>query len=126
MKSLLIFLGTLFTTSLSCATTLEKCGVYNVEGYLIRKVQDGKDEMQLIVEKGTEAEVTFNIGSYEEKKYKFYIDTKVNMNILVSKKCMYQCAAQIVEFKKALEPFDNPKPFLFPKPSPLEEMKCTD
>jgi len=119
-----LLLNLLLFPLISNARVFQECGVYKIEGFLKLIEVKGEKKMVMLVEKNSDSEITLNLGKYDSKKYLHYIGTNVAMDISITEECGFSCNATIVNFNKMLDPFDKPKPFLFPKPIPQQKLKC--
>ncbi len=105
-------------------SSVAKCGIYKAEG-LLEKRGGKKPYVVLLTDKGTESEVTFYLGKYDEK-YKNYISTNVATLIEVKKVCLYHCKAKLTKLVKFLSPFDQPASFVYPIPKPIIDVACAN
>ncbi|MCK5072558.1 MAG: hypothetical protein KAQ98_03970 [Bacteriovoracaceae bacterium] len=120
---------------LACLTAkakiIDKCGTYYADGYYteIKSVPHNRETKRVILlERGTDSEIRFYINNKNLKK--LIPDTHLGVNFKLKLKftsqCWYHCEGSIVEVIKPLDPFTPPRPFLFPRPKPIEktEVKC--
>jgi hypothetical protein len=130
MKKLFLFL--LFLMPLiSEARLINKCGTYYAEGYYTEiesNLHSRQKKKVILLERGTNSEIKFFISNSDIQK--LIPDTHIGVNfklkINFDSSCFYACEGKIVEVIEPIDPFQEPKPFLNPRPSPINgtEVKC--
>lgn len=113
------------------ARLINKCGTYYAEGYYTEiesNLHNRQKKKVVLLERGTNSEIKFFISNGDIQK--LIPDTHLGVNfklkINFESSCYYACEGKIIEVIEPLEPYQNPKPFLNPRPSPMSgtEVKC--
>lgn len=124
------FVGMLGIFTLICAVSadaasyysIRECGLYEIEGYL--ELAEGRQNMILRVEKGTESELGITLGRYDEKNYKYDIGTKVRVRVEIRKPCTRRCDGKLNNVTKRLEPYATLRPFFGRPRACLKKLTC--
>lgn len=129
-RKVAIILG-LFTTSVTHARTIDKCGTYLAEGYYteIKSNPHGKEKRRVVVlERGSNSEIRFYISNTNIKKLipDTHLGVNFRMKLKFASSCWYLCEGEVIEVIEPLDPTQEPRQFLFPRPTPIKgsEIKC--
>ena len=115
----------------SFARMVNKCGTYYAEGYYteITSALHGQQKKRVILlDRGTNSEIKFFISNNDIQKLipDSHLGVNFKLKLIFESSCFYACEGKIAEVIEPMEPFQAPKVFLSPRPSPIvgTEFKC--
>lgn len=113
------------------ARLISKCGTYYAEGFYteIESTLHNREKKKVILlERGSNSEIKFFISNPNVST--LIPDTHIGVNFKLKLKfvssCYYHCEGEIVEVLEPIDPFEAPKAFLYPRPTPIKgtEIAC--
>lgn len=130
MKKIYLLLAILLPLT-SQARLIDKCGIYNAEGFYTQiesVLHTNQKKSVILLDRGSRSEIKFYISNDDIQKLIPNTHLGVNFKLKLSfeSSCYYACEGKIIEVLEPLDPFENPKSFLNPRPSPIAgtEFKC--
>lgn len=129
MKTILIILFLL--PIIAQARVINKCGTYYAEGYYTEiesNLHNREKKRVILLERGSNSEIKFFISNPNISS--LIPDTHLGVNFKLKLKfissCYYHCEGEIVEVLEPIDPFEPPRAFLNPRPSPIKgtEIAC--
>lgn len=105
--------------------TIKKCGVYRAEGYYTR-IKSVLHNLQMkdviILNRGSDSEIIFYIHNKNLKKLipKSHLGVNFKLELSFISQCHYRCEGKIKKVIGPIDPFQEPKQFTYPIPTPLK------
>jgi hypothetical protein len=113
------------------ARLINKCGTYYAEGYYTEvesPLHNGQKKKVILLERGTNSEIRFFISNPEFQKLipNSHLGVNFKLKLTFESSCFYACEGRIAEVIEPIDPFQEPKSFLYPRPSPIKntEVLC--
>lgn len=117
--------------AVSQARLINKCGAYYVEGYYTEiesPLHNRQKKKVILLERGSNSEIKFFISNPDIQKLipDSHLGVNFKLKLIFQSSCFYACEGKIVEVIEPLDPFQSPKPFIYPRPAPIAgaEVKC--
>ena len=103
---------------------IDRCGVYLAEGYYteIRShFHQGKKKRVILLDRGSNSEIKFFVMNQDMSKLipDTYLGVNLKLKLKFVSSCWHHCEGEVIEILEAIDPFEVPKSFLFPKPNPI-------
>jgi hypothetical protein len=122
---------TLLLPAVSQARLINKCGTYYAEGYYTEiesTLHSRQKKKVILLERGSNSEIRFFISNPDIQKLipDSHLGVNFKLKLKFESSCFYACEGKIVEVIQPLDPFQSPKPFLYPRPTPIAgtEVQC--
>lgn len=129
MKTFLILILSL--PAIANARLIDKCGTYYAEGYYTEiesNLHNGQKKRVILLERGSNSEIKFYISNSNISKSipDTHLGVNFKLKLLFTSSCWYACEGNVVEAIEPLDPYQSPRPFLFPRPHPIKgtEIEC--
>jgi hypothetical protein len=115
----------------SQARLIDKCGTYYAEGYYTEiesPLHNRQRNKVILLGRGSHSEIRFFISNPDIQKLipDSHIGVNFKLKLIFESSCFYACEGKIAEVIEPIDPFQEPKSFLYPRPFPLKntEVRC--
>jgi hypothetical protein len=106
------------------ARVIDKCGTYYAEGYYTEiksTLHNGQKKKVVLLERGSNSEIKFFVSNTDIQKLipDSHLGVNFKLKINFESSCFYACEGRVIEVIEPLDPVQSPKPFLYPRPTPI-------
>ncbi len=129
IKFFLVFI--LIMPAVSQARLINKCGTYYAEGYYTEiesPLHNKQKKKVILLGRGSDSEIKFFISNPDIQKLipDSHLGVNFKLKLNFESSCFYACEGKIAEVIEPMDPFQEPKSFLYPRPSPIKnsEVRC--